>query len=99
ARAEAIICPPDDVEALSQAMIRLASRRNPVIDNAWSGVDRFDRARCAEQLLDIFQRVTHRRAPRRSNGSRRLKPAARGIPDRVSAFGGAWSTTGLRTSE
>ena len=99
ARAEAIICPPDDVEALSQAMIQLASRRNQVIDNAWSGVDRFDRARCAEQLLGIFQRVIRRRAPRRSKGSRRLKPAAREMPNRVSAFGGAWSTTGLRTSE
>ena len=99
ARAEAIICPPGDVEALAQAMIRLASRRNPVIDNAWSGVDRFDRARCAEQLLDIFQRVTHCRAPRRSNGSRRLKPSAREMPNRVTAFGGVWSTTGLRTSE
>ena len=61
ARAEAIICAPDDVQGLSRAIRELAVRRKVDVADAWSGVDKFDRAHRAEELVEIFQRVSRRR--------------------------------------
>jgi glycosyltransferase involved in cell wall biosynthesis len=107
ARAEALICDPGDAAGLAAAIAQLATRRRLDLQDAWSGVDRFDRALRAAELVGIFRRVSRRGVVR---SSRVLKSAA--IPaqaksgDRrvsstsaVEAAGAAWSATALHTCE
>ncbi len=57
AKADAFICNPDDVEALTQAISTLADQNRPVAHDAWSGVAAFDRAHRARELADVFNEI------------------------------------------
>jgi glycosyltransferase involved in cell wall biosynthesis len=67
ARAEAVICNPVDVEAHAGALAQLATHRHVPTKNAWSGVDRFERAHRAEELAVVFQRVSLPRTAQRNH--------------------------------
>lgn len=58
ARADAVICAPDDVESLAQAIERLSVQRRVGQPAPWQNVERFDRCHRAHELADIFTRVT-----------------------------------------
>lgn len=58
ARAEAIICDPNDERALADAIARLATHRRIHVEDAWCGVDQFERTHRAAELMDVFRRVS-----------------------------------------
>lgn len=57
ARAEAVVCDPDDERGLAGAITRLALDRHVNVGNAWAGVSQFDRAHRAKELAEVFRRV------------------------------------------
>ncbi len=57
ARAEAVVCDPDDEQGLAGAITRLAVDRHVNVENAWAGVSQFDRAHRANELAEVFRRV------------------------------------------
>ena len=65
ARAHAVVVEPNDLDALADAIVRVADGSHAAPLDAWSGVDRFARARRASELADIFDRLS---------GEARLRP-------------------------
>ena len=61
AAANAVVCEPGDEAALSGAIIRLATGRHVAPANTWSGVSLFDRRHSADQLHELFVRLTRTR--------------------------------------
>lgn len=92
AGAEALVCEPDDERALTDAIVQLAIRRHVNAKNAWGGVSRFDRSHRAQELAQVFRRVSARssalRNPQRracpGDPIRRPKYAANGAADLAS---------------
>ncbi len=64
AEAQALICTPDDINAMARAMIRMVGRdtRRPggvrEVWGDWSGVDRFARRHRAQELAGMFHELT-----------------------------------------
>ncbi|MCH7808491.1 MAG: glycosyltransferase [Planctomycetes bacterium] len=58
AHAVACVCDPDDDAAISRAIGTLASGTRMTPMGAWSGVDKFERGRRADQLVAIFHRIS-----------------------------------------
>ena len=107
ARAEALICDPEDDAMLAAAVARLATCRHLDVSGAWSGVDKYDRALRAAEVAEIFRRVSRRGA---AEPSRVLKTgsilAQTGRPVHLRTRGpdddapvGVWSATEPHTSE
>jgi len=57
ARADAMVCPPDDPDAIADALSKLVTRSSPSANADWSGVDQFHRTHRAAELESVFQRV------------------------------------------
>ena len=60
ARAEALVCKPDDPSALADAIMQLGTRRHVDIDDPWEGVSGFDRTYRAKELAEVFQVASRR---------------------------------------
>jgi glycosyltransferase involved in cell wall biosynthesis len=104
AHAEARICTPEDERGITDAILHLATHRRPDMADAWSGVSRFERAHRAEELLEVFRKVSRRG----TNTSQRVLKSAtapaepsrlRIAPAPIMTSDGAWSATAPRTSE
>lgn len=57
AGAVARICAPNNIDAISDAMRTMTSERHHDGNGSWNGVERFDRARRAEELAALFERL------------------------------------------
>jgi glycosyltransferase involved in cell wall biosynthesis len=55
ARADAVVCEPDDEAAMAEGMLRIADRTREAPADAWSGVELFDRRHRAAQLVEVFE--------------------------------------------
>jgi glycosyltransferase involved in cell wall biosynthesis len=85
ARADAIVCEPGCESALADAIIRLATRTPAREADLWGGVERFDRARRADELAETFHRVARvvgpktyaekRPRPLQAVDQKRIRPA------------------------
>jgi glycosyltransferase involved in cell wall biosynthesis len=64
ARAEALVCDPNDTVALASAITQLATGKHPDVADAWSGVAQFDRTHRAEELADVFRMVSENESHR-----------------------------------
>jgi len=60
ARAEARTCRPEDDRAIADAILHLTTHRHSDAVDTWSGINRFERAHRAEELLEIFCKVSSR---------------------------------------
>jgi glycosyltransferase involved in cell wall biosynthesis len=58
AHAEALVCEPDDEIGLSQALKQLIRDRRVDVREPWSGIDKFERRRRAEELAAVFEQVS-----------------------------------------
>ncbi len=61
ARAETIVCDPQDDRAIANAIVHGVTGHWPVVDNPWSGLHMLDRSRRASELAEIFDRLADRR--------------------------------------
>jgi len=57
ARAEALVCEPNDEIALGDAIGKLARDNHPSVDRPWEGTAQFQRSRRAEELAAVFARL------------------------------------------
>ncbi len=102
--AEAQICTPEDERGIADAILYLATHRHSDVADAWSGVSRFERAHRAEELLEVFRKVSSRGT---NESGRVLKSATapaeplqlRIAPAPITTSDGALSATAPRTSE
>ena len=53
-RAEALIHDPDDEQGLAESMARIAEQGRVPVDDAWAGIDAFNRIHRAKELAAIF---------------------------------------------
>lgn len=100
ASADAIVHESHETEALAGAISALSTGRHASPDEAWSGVDRFDRRHRARELAEVFHRVVgdgslHRVVAERV-ASRSADHVARTSPV-TTAADGAVSATGRCT--
>ncbi len=76
ADADAIVCEPADENAIAEAMHELSDPTRIIPDGAWAGVERFDRARRADELIALFENLIQpapRAAPREVQMPWRMK--------------------------
>ncbi|MHC4697671.1 MAG: glycosyltransferase family 4 protein [Planctomycetota bacterium] len=81
ARAQVLVCDPDDPTALANAMVQLAKGDRPSIDGARSGVAQFDRAHRAAELADIFYKVASKPAAAQSDACAVSETGACAVPE------------------
>ncbi len=81
AGAEAIVCDPDDGQALADAIRRLAMGRRIELSRPWAGVEAFDRSHRAAELARIFQQLApaEELAPVRAT-ARSVAPTRESVP-------------------
>lgn len=104
ARAQALVCAPEDERGLADAILRLATHCHSDVADAWSGVSRFERAHRAEELLEVFRkvssRVTHTSRCVLKSATAPADPLRLRIaPAPIMTSGGVWSATDPRTFE